>query len=100
MHEQTGYERRFRRSKASCLVAVVFAAGVSSSALAAINDTATFTFNTQAIANAVPESPVATLSLLETGAGVQFTLTPIQNGGYSANTFIDQLWYAYNGPTL
>jgi hypothetical protein len=101
MHERTRYEGRFRRTtKASYLVAAAFAAGVSSSALAAINDTATFTFNTQAVANAVPENPVATLSLLETGTGVQFTLTPIQNGGYNSNTFIDQLWYAYNGPTL
>jgi hypothetical protein len=68
--------------------------------MAAINDTASFSFNTQAIGNAVPENPVATLSLLETASGVQFTLTPVQNGGYGANTFIDGLWYAYSGPAL
>ena len=74
MHDRT-QDKRFRRSKAAHLVAILFAAGVSSSALAALNDTATFTFNTQAVGNAVPESTVATLSLLETAGGVQFTLT-------------------------
>jgi len=96
MQERTQHQR-FRRNKAGQLVALLFAAGVSSSVLAAINDTATFTFNTQAIANAVPESPVATLSLLETGTGVQFTLSSTDRPG---DSFINQLWYAYNGPAL
>jgi hypothetical protein len=93
-------ESRHKRRRGWYAIAALFAAGISSSALAAINDTATFTFDTQAVANAVPESPVATLSLLETVNGVQFTLTPVDNGHYDANTFIDQLWYAYTGPAL
>jgi hypothetical protein len=58
-------------------------------------------FDTPAIGNAAqnpPYVPVATVSLLETAAGVQFTLDPNElNTGYQSNAFINQLFYTFTG---
>ena len=60
------------RSLISFAVAGALAAA-STPSMAAVAD---FIFDTQAVGNATPEDPVATLHLEDLGGGVQFTLTP------------------------
>jgi hypothetical protein len=85
------------RSLISFAVAGALAAA-STPSMAAVAD---FIFDTQAVGNATPEDPVATLHLEDLGGGVQFTLTPnASNAHFSSNTFIQKLWLAYNGPAL
>jgi len=99
-HQEVVSKEAFRSlSKTLGSVAVAGAlAFASASAMAAVAD---FVFNTQAVGNATPEDPVATLHLEDIGGGVQFTLTPNSgNSHFTGNTFIQKLWLAYNGPTL
>jgi hypothetical protein len=76
-------------------------AGATLPATAAVGDTATWVFDTPAIGNPAqnpPYVPVATVSLLETAAGVQFTLDPNElNTGYQSNAHINQLFYTFTG---
>jgi PEP-CTERM motif len=89
--------RVFSKTLVSVAVAGALAAA-SASAMAAVAD---FVFDTQAVGNATPEDPVATLHLADVAGGVQFTLTPnAANSHFTSNTFIQKLWLAYNGPTL
>ena len=75
--------------------------GVTLPAMAAVGDTETWVLDTPAIANAAqnpPYVPVGTVSLLETAAGVQFTLDPNElNPGYQSNAHINQLFYTFTG---
>ena len=94
----------FRGAVASVLAATVAgSAAFAPSALAAIGDTATWNFNlpSTAVASQTPPYPsVATLLLLETVDGVQFTLTPAWNdppsGRFGTNSQISQPDYVFD----
>lgn len=95
---------------ARCIRAVAAfaaAAGVSTVSFAIPGDSATFDFDLPATATASQSPPypsVASLMLLETADGVQFTLTPTWTsppaGRFGANSQIERIDYAYGGSPL
>jgi hypothetical protein len=94
------------KTKLNKLVAALIAASAmsvaASSAFAAVGDTATFSFDlpSTAVASQTPPYPlVATLTLTEGAAGVNFVLTPNWSSpGFDDKSHIMYVDYVYKGP--
>jgi hypothetical protein len=86
-------------------IAVAFAAStvLAAPAIAAIGDTATFSFDlpSTAVASQNPPYPlVATITLTEVASGVDFLLSPNWGGagtGFAPQSFIERLDFVYKG---
>ncbi len=75
-------------------LAALSALASQNTAMAAVGDTYTYSFNAQSQGNAVPVFEHASLQLTETALGVDLTLTANWAGG--ANR-VDQLMFVYSG---